>query len=71
MQLADFSNDKQVIEEKVEKVEASADYIYSLQEVICLTLQRNTLYSFELKKWLENAKQLSRLINSLCNVKMF
>ena len=50
MQLAYFSNDEQVIEEKVEKVEAPTDDIDSLQEVICLALLRDTLYSFQLEK---------------------
>ena len=50
MQLAYFSNDKQVIKEKVEKVEATTDDIDSLKEVICLALLRDTLYSFQLKK---------------------
>ena len=70
MQLAYFSNDEQVIEEKVEKVEAPTDDIDSLQEVICLALLRDTLYSFQLEKWLKNAKKLSWLINSLCNIKI-
>ena len=60
MQVTNFAENKQVIEEKVEQVAATAHYIDSLQEIICVTTS-NILDSLEFEEGLDYTEKLSGL----------
>ena len=64
MEIGGLTENVDVIEEPVEKVEAPGDDIGDFEEVLCVA-RMDDLDAFELKKGLEDAEKLTGLSHTL------